>query len=184
MISVVEAVEIIQTHWLDFGETLVSVDDSQRAILMESIMSDRDYPPCDRVMMDGIAVAWSEYNLGRRQFKILGTVAAGDRPISLSNPAGCLEVMTGAMLPKNCDLIIPYEDLTIKDQLVEIIGDRQRTPLEFVHSKRSDCLQGTAILKPLSKLNGPAWSIISSFGKIQVKVKKSPVFRLFPLVMN
>ncbi len=182
MISVADAVEIIQTHWPDFGETLVSANDGHGEILAEPILADRDYPPVDRVMMDGIAVAWSEYNQGRRQFPILGTVAAGapcngslrDRQCSLADPAGCLEVMTGAPLPRNCDLVIPYEDLAIDGNQVEVLNGRQRNLFEFVHPKSSDCLQGKVVLEPFAKLNGPAWSIASSFGKKEVKVKKKP----------
>jgi molybdopterin molybdotransferase len=86
--------------------------------------------------------------------------------------------MTGALLPKNCDLVIPYEDLAIEGNQAQILDTRRRTPFEFVHPRRSDCLQGTVILESLSKLNGPAWSIISSFGKKEVKVKKKPLIQV------
>ncbi|MBE9176729.1 molybdopterin molybdotransferase MoeA [Synechocystis salina LEGE 06155] len=178
MISVAAAVEIIQTHWPDFGDTTMSVDGSYGAVLAESIEADRDYPPGDRVMMDGVAVAWSEYNQGRRQFELLGTVAAGDRQCSLPDQTGCLEVMTGALLPQNCDLVIPYEEVAIVDHQVKIIDLRSRKPGGFIHSKASDCRSGTVILKSFSKLNGPAWSIISSFGKTKVKVKQKPSIQI------
>ncbi|AIE74570.1 MULTISPECIES: molybdopterin molybdotransferase MoeA [unclassified Synechocystis] len=174
MISVAAAVEIIQAHWPDFGDTTIDVDGSYGAVLAESIHADRDYPPGDRVMMDGVALAWSEYSQGRRQFELLGTVAAGNPQSSLPNPAGCLEVMTGALLPHKSDLVIPYEDVAIADGQVKIIDPRQRKPWEFVHLKASDCQLGTVILESSSKLNGPAWSIISSCGKAKVKVKKKP----------
>ncbi|MBE9194632.1 MULTISPECIES: molybdopterin molybdotransferase MoeA [Synechocystis] len=174
MISVAAAVEIIQTHWPDFGDTTIDFDGSYGAVLAESIEADRDYPPGDRVMMDGIALAWSEYNQGRRQFNLLGTVAAGDRRCSLPDQAGCLEVMTGALLPQNCDLVIPYEEVAIADHQVKIVDLRSRNPGEFIHSKASDCRSGTVILESASKLNGPAWSIITSFGKTKVKIKQTP----------
>lgn len=183
MISVAAAVEIIQSHWPNFGETMLSLNEGYGEILAEPIVADRDYPPGDRVMMDGIAVAWAEYNQGCRQFQILGTVAAGAPPSGslqdrLDDPTSCLEVMTGALLPKNCDLVIPYEDLAIEGNQAQILDTRRRTPFEFVHPRRSDCLQGTVILESSSKLNGPTWSIISSFGKKEVKVKKKPCIQI------
>ena len=174
MISVAAAVEIIQAHWPDFGDTAIAVDGSYGAVLAESIEADRDYPPGDRVMMDGVALAWSEYHQGRRQFELLGTVAAGDRQSSLLDQTGCLEVMTGALLPQNCDMVIPYEEVAISDNQVKIIDPRQREPGEFVHPKASDCRSGKVILKSSSRLNGPAWNIITSFGKTKVKVKQKP----------
>jgi molybdopterin molybdotransferase len=174
MISVAAAVEIIQTHWPDFGDAAVDMDGSYGAILAESIEADRDYPPGDRVMMDGVALAWSEYNQGRRQFELLGTVAAGTPQSSLSDQTGCLEVMTGALLPQNCDLVIPYEEVAIADNQVKIIDPRQRETGEFIHPKASDCRSGKVILESSSNLNGPAWNIISSFGKSKVRVKQKP----------
>jgi molybdopterin molybdotransferase len=174
MISVAAAVEIIQAHWPNFGDTTMDVDGSYGRVLAESIEADRDYPPGDRVMMDGVALAWSEYHQGRRHFKLLGTVAAGTPQSSLPDQTGCLEVMTGALLPQNCDLVIPYEEVAIADNQVKIINPRQREPGEFVHPKASDCRAGKVILESSSKLNGPAWNIITSFGKTKVRVKQKP----------
>lgn len=82
--------------------------------------------------------------------------------------------MTGALLPQNCDLVIPYEEVAIADNQVKIINPRQREPGEFVHPKASDCRAGKVILESSSKLNGPAWNIITSFGKTKVRVKQKP----------
>ncbi|MCX6973393.1 MAG: molybdopterin molybdenumtransferase MoeA, partial [Verrucomicrobia bacterium] len=53
-------------------------------ILREEVRADQDFPPFDRVMMDGIAVRFSDFQAGHRSFEITGTAPAGQPPKSLS----------------------------------------------------------------------------------------------------
>src|SRR5271154_2237039 len=69
------------------------------AVLRENIYAERDQPPFDRVVMDGIALSSQAAAGGRRRFRIQTTQAAGDPPSTLSSPDHCIEVMTGAVLP-------------------------------------------------------------------------------------
>ena len=63
------------------------------------VLAERDQPPFARVTMDGIAIAHSAFAAGKRRFPIQGTQAAGATPSSLGATDGCIEVMTGAVLP-------------------------------------------------------------------------------------
>ena len=49
--------------------------------------------------MDGIAIASAAYVKGQRRFWIEGMQKAGEPQRQLSSQEGCLEVMTGAVLP-------------------------------------------------------------------------------------
>ena len=50
------------------------------SVLRENIYAERDHPPFDRVMLDGIAI---DSAAGRRQFRVQATQAAGDPPLAL-----------------------------------------------------------------------------------------------------
>ena len=41
---------------------------------------------------------------------------AGDPPLTLSDPSGCVEIMTGAVLADGADAVIRYEDIEIVDR--------------------------------------------------------------------
>src|SRR5580698_7546894 len=69
------------------------------AVLRENVYAERDQPPFDRVMMDGVALEARAAASGRRRFKVQAVQAAGDPPLSLSSSGHCIEVMTGAVLP-------------------------------------------------------------------------------------
>ncbi len=130
----------------------------------EDLLADRDYPPFDRATMDGIAVSFSAYQEGRRDFKILGICAAGVPQVSLDHPTACFEIMTGAPLPVHADLIIPYEEIQIENGMALIVKEGSRTKSQFIHLKGSDATQGQNLLSRGSTLNGPAMGIAASVG--------------------
>lgn len=153
MISVNEASQIVK-------ENLTI----SQGVLKNSIVADRDYPPFDRVMMDGIAVRFEEYQKGVRAFDVTGIQAAGEAAKQLSQTGGCLEVMTGAPLPQNCDLVIPYEHVEITSGIATIIQQMDRVHFENIHHKGSDCKKGDVVLNAGVFFNGPHQGIAASMG--------------------
>jgi molybdopterin molybdotransferase len=129
-------------------------------------------------MMDGIAVSWSAFREGQREFEIVGVCAAGSPQKELRHPSTCLEVMTGAPLPKESDLVIPYEDLTIEDGMAKVRGESHRTKMEFVHLKGSDARRGDVLLSQGALLNGPHWGIAASVGSATIQVARRPKINL------
>ena len=73
-------------------------------VLAEDIAAERDQPPFDRVTMDGIAIAFRDWQDGRRQYSVVGTQAAGALPLAVTAPGQCVEVMTGTALPGGTEL--------------------------------------------------------------------------------
>jgi len=174
MISVATAEEIIHAHWPDFGHEYLGLAEVSPMNLETSVRADRSYPPGNRVLMDGIAVGWSLYQHGQRQYPIATLLAAGDCPPILTPEEGCLEVMTGAYLPQGYDLVIPYEDLKIDQHQAFIQQERPRSQYEHIHRFGADCHGGDELLPPHTNLNGPVWGVLASLGKSTVKVRRSP----------
>lgn len=129
-----------------------------------NVIADRDYPPFDRVMMDGIAVKFADIENGLKEFSILGIQPAGSESQTLNVRGHCFEVMTGAPLPHGADLVIPYEHLEVKDQHALIVKDLPRVRMENIHLRGSDCLKGEVVLKAGEVLNGPHQGIAASMG--------------------
>jgi molybdopterin molybdotransferase len=85
MISVNEAKNIILNSARDFGVEEVPFIKSVGRILKEEIFADRDFPPFNRVSMDGIAIDYNAFTHGQKSFKIEGIQAAGSEQIALKN---------------------------------------------------------------------------------------------------
>src|SRR5579872_4719802 len=80
--------------------------------LRQDVYAERDNPPFDRVCMDGIAVRSEGAG---RTFLIEAMQPAGAPAVSLSDPAHAIEVMTGAVLPRGADCIIPLEEYDLTE---------------------------------------------------------------------
>ena len=104
--TVKEALEIILKNAEDFGIEEIDFLQSSGRILKENIVADRDFPPFNRVSMDGIAISSEAFDKGIRSFSIEGIQAAGSPQLSLKNTENCIEAMTGAVLPKNTNVVI------------------------------------------------------------------------------
>lgn len=177
MISVEEALRIVLNSAQDFG-TEISVEEipflkSSGRILKESIFADRDFPPFNRVTMDGIAIDYNSFQNGQRSYKIEGIQPAGSEQISLKNPENCIEVMTGAVLPKNTSVVIRYEDITIKNGIAIInidgIYDRQN-----IHEQGKDEQKGTELIAKNTLIGAAEIGVFATVGKSFVKVAKHP----------
>ena len=100
MITVQEALSIILNHSQNFGIEEIPFLESVGRVLKEDIVADRDFPPFDRVSMDGIAINYRYFEQGVRNFTIEGIQAAGAVQKIMRSSENCMEVMTGAVLPK------------------------------------------------------------------------------------
>ncbi len=60
LISPPEADKRLQLPLGHFGQRRVALSKAAGEVLAGEILADRDFPPFDRVAMDGIAVAWQE----------------------------------------------------------------------------------------------------------------------------
>ena len=143
------------------------------AVLRENIYAERDAPPFDRVAMDGIACAAELLRAGRR-----GSVsghAGGRRPAAaLAAPDACIEVMTGAMLPEGCDLVVPIESVTLDGGMARLAATCAPASGANVHRRGSDSRQGALLLGAGTRLGAPECAIAASAGMARVRVSGQP----------
>ena len=70
MITVEKALEIILSESQDFGVEKIPFMESLGRVLKEDIGADRDFPPFDRVSMDGIAINYDTYKKEISHFQL------------------------------------------------------------------------------------------------------------------
>lgn len=173
MISVSEATSIIQSHTVETGVEEIFIQDACGRVLKESIRADRDFPPFDRVTMDGIAIAFHIWQKGARTFTIEGIQAAGQQQKQLSDPSSCFEVMTGALLPLGTDTVVPYENLEIKEGKARIIPERIEQG-ESIHRQGMDAHIHEELLPVNTKISPAEVALMASVGKKKVSVAAYP----------
>jgi molybdopterin molybdotransferase len=89
----------------------VTLDQAINRILAEDLLSPIDVPAADNSAMDGFAFHGD--SLGNSEtivtLKIVGTAYAGKPYEGAVGLGECLKIMTGALMPKDCDTVIPQE---------------------------------------------------------------------------
>ena len=173
MITAEQALELVLGATQDFGIEEIPFIQSQGRVLKEDILADRDFPPFDRVSMDGIAIAIEAFQKGQRTFEIEGIQPAGARQLSLNNPANCLEVMTGAVLPKNTNAVIRYEDVEIQNGKATILID-SISELQNIHLQGKDRKEGDLLLTKNTIISPAEVSVFATVGKSMINVAKQP----------
>ncbi len=173
MITTKKALEIILNQTEDLGIEEIDFKKSLGRILKEDIAADRDFPPFDRASMDGIAINYSAFEKGIRAFKIEGIQAAGSPQLTLKDSKNCIEVMTGAMAPKNSDTVIPYEQVEIKNGIAIVSIDEFKA-YKNVHKKGLDRKQNDILIKKNIVISAAEIGVLATVGKTEVKVAKRP----------
>lgn len=171
MITVDQAEEIILSNKIALPTEKVTIGNALGRILAEDLHADRDFPPFDRVSMDGIAVVYAQIATGQTDFKIEQTVAAGKPQAVLNDFTHCIEVMTGAMLPVGTDTVIRYEDISIKDKTATIKVIPQKIGLN-IHAQGVDRKQGEILVTKGKKISPAEIGVAATIGKTEILVQK------------
>ncbi len=145
------------------------------SILRENIYAERDAPPFDRVAMDGIALQSEAARGGTRRFRIEATQAAGDPPLTLSAKSACIEVMTGAMMPLECDAVVPVEQISTQGGEAQLAEGLEVEAWQNVHRRGTDSRQGSLLLSTGTRLSAPQVAIAASAGMARVRVSSQPM---------
>tara|TARA_B110001450_G_scaffold95700_1_gene90772 strand:+ start:3599 stop:4786 length:1188 start_codon:yes stop_codon:yes gene_type:complete len=173
MITVAQALQTVLNSCHNFGIEEIPFLKSMGRILKEEIVADRDFPPFNRVSMDGISIDYQQFKNGRRVFKIEGIQAAGSKQITLKDPKNCIEVMTGAILPNHTNTVIRYEDVTLEDGIatvnIDLIKEGQNS-----HNKGKDRKVNDLLIIQNTKISAAEMGVLATVGKSVVKVAKQP----------
>ncbi len=172
MINANEALSSVLSYKIPTRIVTVPLGESLSRILAEDIFADIDQPPFHRVAMDGIVIN-KKFLATTKKFKILKTISAGSEIAELPDGEICFEIMTGAVLPLNADMVIRYEDLKICDGEAEIMVDEQNLSSNF-HVKGSDYRKGDKVLSSETIIKSTTTAILASVGCSKVKVYDLP----------
>lgn len=155
----------------------IGTDEASGRVLRQTVQAERDQPPFDRVMMDGIAITWSDFNNDQRAFPIQGLQAAGDE-VSKLDAGRCIEIMTGASLPIGADCIVPVERLNVSGGVAHIEADYDAIKDRFIHPRGSDYAKGAHLLTSGKKISPLDIAVIASCGETAVDVAADPIIRV------
>ncbi len=171
--EVVEALQIVLNTPSILGVERVFWQNAIGRVLAEDIIADHDFPPFNRVMMDGFAFRFNEWQDGRRQFKIGGMLSAGENPKD-NYHCDCIEIMTGAMMPNEFDLIVPFEKVFLENGICILPEDLEIKQGHHVHYKGKDYKKNQILIDKGTRITALNLPVITSCGYEYVKVFQLP----------
>ena len=187
MISYNKALKILYKSRLKIKSEKILLKDALYRICSENIYSKLNYPTTNNTALDGFALNSTETIKANKKkkinLKVLKTVAAGDNPnIKKIKKYSCIEVMTGAIINKPFDTIIPYEQSNIiiqnKEKYLSI--DEKIKKFNHIRFKGSDFRKRQIILKKGDIIKSSDILILKTLGISKIKVKKRLKVIFFP----
>ena len=175
MLGTEEASRAIAKSMAPFESENVALVDAAGRVLHQPVNAERDQPPFDRVTMDGIALDYTALSRGTRRFTVQSTQSAGDPVQTLADAGNCIEIMTGAVMPKGADCVIPVERIRVDDGIAEVEADYPATENQFIHPRGSDHRKGTEVLSAGTVISPMDIAVIASCGLETVSVARLPV---------
>jgi molybdenum cofactor synthesis domain-containing protein len=160
----------------------VDVENASFSVLASDITAQIDVPPFDRAAMDGYAVLASDtFGAGQFEPKILkkvGSVHAGEVcDISISS-GQCVEIATGAMIPKGSDSVVIIEDTEKEGDNIKIF--KPVYPQANLSKKGSDISKDSVILEKGEVLTPGKIGVLTCLGLDTVKVYEKPRIAIIP----
>jgi len=116
MISYDQSKRILKKAKIKIKDEIIKSDVSLNRVVSKNIYSGINYPSANNTAFDGYAVN-SKDTVGikknsSKQFKIIGLIAAGVKPFKKKiKKYNTVEIMTGGIMPKGFDTIIPIEQI-------------------------------------------------------------------------
>ena len=146
MIKYQEAIKIINKISLNLPKEKISTLNSLNRVCAKNILSPTKNPLSNNTAFDGFALLSKETRgLSRKKvkkFKILKSIGAGDNPkIKNYQKNSSVEIMTGAIVPKKFDSIIPVEKVKYfpsKKKPTHIIVDQEIKIFSFIRFAGED----------------------------------------------
>jgi molybdopterin molybdotransferase len=152
----------------------VTLDQAINRILAEDLLSPIDVPAADNSAMDGFAFNGEclDTSASEITLQLVGTAFAGKPYEGILKAGECLKIMTGAVMPANCDTVIPQE-LTTKVTETQITFKQDQLKVGDNRRLRGEDLQvGKPAIKAGRLLRPSDLGLAASLGIATLKVKR------------
>ena len=133
-------------------ETIKSINSLNRVVSI-NVYSNINYPAGKNAAFDGYAINSKDTNglkkkFLKKKFKIIGSIAAGMKPFKKKiKKFDTAEIMTGGIIPKGFDTIIPIEQINFAANKKYILIDQKIKKFDHVRFAGSDYRKGEVIIK-------------------------------------
>ena len=180
MISYQASKKILKKAIIKIKDENIKSVNSLNRVLSENIYSNINYPSGDNAAFDGYAINSNETKKIKKklpvQFKIVGSIAAGAKPLKKKiNKFEVVEIMTGGIIPKGFDTIIPIEQIIFypnKKNKKYIVVNQKVKKHNYIRFSGSDYKKKELVIKKNTIIQPNHILAFKTLGIKHIKVKK------------
>ena len=180
MKSYSQAVKILKRGKIIIGDEYIKSSEGLNRICASNVHSNVSYPSENNSSLDGYAINSSDAKNIKKNtsqaFKIIGSIPAGKKPFKRKiKKFDTVEIMTGGIIPKGFDSIIPIEQINFypnKKIQKFIIIKKKFGKYNNVRLKGSDYKKKQLIIKKGTIIQSNHIIALKTLGIRKIKVKK------------
>ncbi len=180
MISYERSKKILKKAKIKIKDETINSINSLNRLVSRNVYSTINYPTGDNAAFDGYAINSKDTirlkKNSHRQFKIIGSIAAGSKPLKKKiEKFDAIEIMTGGIIPKGFDTIIPIEQIKFYPNRINkkfILIDQKIKKHNHVRFAGSDFKKGEVILRKNTIVQPNHILAFKTLGIKKIKVKK------------
>lgn len=184
-VKVMDAVQMVMAHSREGEEERVHLSEADGRYLAEDIIADHPIPPFDRSPLDGFAIQSQDSANASSEnpvkIEIVDTVGAGHTFTGSLKPGQGVRVMTGTIMPDDCDAVVMFE--LAKDyqengnSYIDI--KRRFVPGDFVSKQGEETSEGETVIKKGTIVTAGVIAVLATFGYEYVPVIRKPRIGIF-----
>ncbi|MEL5849181.1 MAG: gephyrin-like molybdotransferase Glp [Candidatus Igneacidithiobacillus chanchocoensis] len=149
---------IVESEWL-------SLDNALDRVLARDVLAAQPIPAWPNSAMDGYALRSSDGDSPRR---IIGRAFAGRPFPGQVGPGEAVRIMTGAVVPADCDSVIPQEQCAASDDVLQLHAPVR--PGANIRGIGEDLAEGEIALPAGTLLRPSQLGVLASLGQGEVEV--------------
>jgi len=154
----------------------VRLEDCLGRVVAQDVVASLAHPPFNRSAMDGYAVrardTFGASQSAPKVFNIIGTQLAGSSSDFQVRAGQCIQIATGARMPRGADAVVMVEDAEREAEQLKV--SRPVYPQANVSRRGEDIDRGDVILRKESVLDEAKIGVLASQGMKSIRVYQKP----------
>jgi molybdopterin molybdotransferase len=139
-------------------------------VLAQDVISPLSVPPHNNSAMDGYALRGDAIQADSFSLQQVGIAYAGQPYLGEVNTGECVRIMTGAMMPNDCDTVIMQEQAEVVGETITFHGKQKAG--QNVRMAGEDIQANEVVLQAGHRLTPADLGLIASLGIAEVVVKR------------
>ena len=189
MIDYKKAKNILIKSKINIKDEVINTSKSLNRINVQDIYCPVNYPAGTNAAFDGFAINSKDTSTinkkNPKEFKILKSISAGDNPkLNKVKKFQAVEVMTGALIPKYFDTIIPIEKIVFTNNKKSIVINEKIKTNQHIRHAGSDYKKKELVINKGTIIQPSHILAFKTLGIKSIKVKNSNSHYIISLSNN